>query len=103
MANKNLEPRVERLEQDMAVARQDAAVARVLASAADRDVSELRSELRAHTRVMNALRETQLEHGLRLDALGGRVDALDRKVTDGFSTMNVGMAQIVALLQPEAR
>jgi len=46
---------------DAAVARVDAAAARVLAAGADRDVSEVRAELRAHIQALNALRETQLE------------------------------------------
>ncbi|OJY39534.1 MAG: hypothetical protein BGP03_30945 [Pseudonocardia sp. 73-21] len=50
--------------------------------AADRDVSEVRSELRAHTRTLNALRETQAEFGRRL----------------GGVEMRSGVAQIVALL-----
>jgi chromosome segregation ATPase len=88
----DLEARVERLERAVVDLRNDAAAARVLAGAADRDVSEFRHELKAHTRSLNALRETQVEHGQRLDEL-------DRKVSDGFSTVNVGMAQIVALLR----
>ena len=36
--------------------------AEAAAAGADRDVAEYRSELRAHTRMLNALRETQVEH-----------------------------------------
>ena len=68
----------------------------------------MRDELRAHTRTLNALRETQLEHGQRLDRLDGKVTGLDAKVDQldaemkhGFSMMSVGMAQITALLTPE--
>jgi len=49
------------ISSDVAAARVDAAGARVLAAGADRDVSEVRAELRAHIQVLNALRETQLE------------------------------------------
>jgi hypothetical protein len=65
-------------------ARADSAAARVLAAGADRDVSDVRTELRAHTQALNALRETQLEQG--------------REMRDGFATVAVDMAQITALL-----
>lgn len=76
---------------DAATARVDAAAARVLASGADRDVSEIRDGLRAHTQSLNALRETQLEQGQK-------IDKLDREMREGFATMATGMAQITALL-----
>ena len=96
-----LESRVERLERAVVEVRQDAAAARVLAGAADRDVAEFREELRAHTRMLNTLRETQVEQGATQAAQGDRLAELDRKVTDGFSMLNVGMARIVTLLKPE--
>lgn len=52
---------------------------------------ELRTELRGHTSVLNALRETQLDQGEQIASLRG-------EVRDGFEKMNVGMAQITALL-----
>jgi hypothetical protein len=42
---------------------EDAAATRALAAMADRDVATFRQEMRGHTRVLNALRETQLEQG----------------------------------------
>jgi hypothetical protein len=65
-----LEVRVTRLEQQMIDVRQDATAARVLAGGADRDVSEMRSELRGHTQVLNALRKTQLEQGKAISEQG---------------------------------
>jgi predicted translin family RNA/ssDNA-binding protein len=56
-----LEREVARLREQSALAASDAAAARVLATGADRDVSEVRAELRAHTHVLHALRDTQLE------------------------------------------
>lgn len=108
----NLEARVTALEHKVDAIRQDAAAARVLAGAADRDVSELRSELRGHTKVLNALRETQLEqgeqlaaqgaqlaaHGAQIAGLDAKVGSLDAKVNEGFTKMSIGMAQITALL-----
>ena len=77
----------------------DAAAARVLAAGADHDVSEVRAELRAHTGALNALRETQLEQGRRLDRMDGRLGALEARMADGFATVGAGMAQIVTLLE----
>lgn len=61
-----LEQEVTRFRAQFAVVATDAAAARVLAAGADHDVSEVRAELRAHTAVLNALRETQLEQGTEL-------------------------------------
>lgn len=93
--------------------RQDAAAARVLAGGADRDVAAFAAKLDAHTKVLNALRETQLEHGERLSSLEGRfdsmegrfgslerrVDSLEHKVDSGFAKLGEGMAHITALLE----
>lgn len=79
------------LREQVTIARSDAAAARVLASGADRDVSEVRAELRAHTQGLNALRETQLEQGRA-------ISELRQEMRDGFATMATGMAQITALL-----
>lgn len=81
--------RVTRLEHEMIQARSDAAAARVLAGGADRDVSLMQDELRGHTRSLNALRETQVEHGQR-------IDRLERKVDDGFQQADVRFQQIDA-------
>ncbi|NIH77681.1 hypothetical protein [Amycolatopsis viridis] len=101
-------------------ARDDAAAARVLATAASKDVGDLKAQLQAHTKVLNALRETQLEHGSRLgrveNRLGrvenrlGRVenrldrveDHLERMETEmrnGFAMMAGGMSRIAELLE----
>jgi len=58
-----LERQVAHLREQNAFIASDASAARTLAAGADRDVSEVRAELRAHTQVLNSLRETQLEHG----------------------------------------
>jgi hypothetical protein len=64
---------------------EEAAAARALAAGADRDVAEYRAEMRAHTRVLSALRETQLEHYAEHKA-----DAAEIKS---------GLVQIVRLLE----
>jgi chromosome segregation ATPase len=102
----DLAERVTALESQVREIRADAAAARVLAGAADRDVSEFKQILNGHTRTLNALRETQVEQGDRLTNVEGRltrledkVDTMQHEMRQGFSTMNVGMAQITALLR----
>jgi hypothetical protein len=80
-----LEQRIAAMEAELVVVRQEAAAARALAAGADRDVAEYRGELRGHTRVLSALRETQLEHYAEHKA-----DAAEIKS---------GVAQIVRLLE----
>ena len=108
-----VEREVAQLREQQGLTASDAAAARVLAAGADHDVSEVRAELRAHTSALNALRETQLEQGRRLDrmdgrldrmdgrfdGLDGRLDALEARMADGFATVGAGMTQIVTLLE----
>jgi chromosome segregation ATPase len=88
----DLEARVTALEEQGRQSRQDAAAARILAGAADRDVSDFKQTLNSHTQVLNALRETQVEHGQRLDQLEAKVDS-------GFTKMNIGMERMTQLIQ----
>ena len=60
--SEGLEQRVAAVESEVKLVRREAAAARALAAGADRDVADYRAEMRAHTRGLNALRETQLEH-----------------------------------------
>jgi chromosome segregation ATPase len=101
-----LEGEIRRLKDDVAVSRADAAAARVLAGGADRDVSELRTELRSHTQVLNALRETQIEHGAQLAEHGtqlaehgAQLAELRSEMQRGFGTLHTGMSQITAQLE----
>jgi isocitrate lyase len=108
------EDEVGRLKDGVIVSRADAAAARVLAGGADRDVSDVRTELRAYRQALNALRETQLEQGqqiaelraeLRSDVGGLRsemhaeIGSLRSEMQRGFGMVHTGMAQIVALLR----
>ena len=102
----DIEGRLRAVERDVAqraaqqrVIASDGTAARVLAAGADHDVSQVRAELRAHTSALNALRQTQLEQGRRLDGMDGRFDGLETRMTDGFATVGAGMAQIVTLLE----
>jgi hypothetical protein len=61
----------------------------------DRDVSEVRAELRAHTQALNALRENQLEQG-------GAIADLRSEMRQGFTKVNAGMSLIVELLGRES-
>jgi len=97
--NNDLEARVTALESQIRLVRADAAAARVLAGGADRDVSALAAKLDAHTRVLNALRETQLEQGIAIGELSHRVDGLEHEMRQGFAMMATGMARITALLE----
>ncbi|MDQ3760618.1 MAG: hypothetical protein M3460_02660 [Actinomycetota bacterium] len=82
--------------------REEVAAARALAALADRDVAELRTEMRAHRQVLNALRETQLEQGQQIDELRQEmrqeIGELRREMREGFAIQSTGMAQITALL-----
>lgn len=110
----DLDSRVRRLEREVALLRErvaesavNASAARTLASGADRDVSDVRAELRAHLRTLNALRQTQLEmqegmRDMRAD-LRGEIAELRTEMRGSFSVVNTGMAQISALLANIAR
>ena len=84
-------------------AEQDAAAARVLAGAADRDVSEFRGEIRefrrATTASFNALRQDFVD--LRRDFVDLRthVDNGFTEMRGKFDVMATGQQQIVDLLQ----
>ncbi len=83
-----LAQRVAALEAEIGVIRQEAAAARALAAGADRDVADYRAELRGHTRTLNALRETQLEHGQAITQLSGRVGQLTGTVDQLTGTVS---------------
>ncbi len=90
-----LEGEVARLREQIALTNSDATAARVLAAGADRDVSEVRAELRAHMQALNALRETQLAH---VREMREGFATQNREMREGFATQAAGMTQITALL-----
>ncbi len=102
MPDDDLESRFSRLEHQVSRLREDVASARALAALADRDVAELRTEMRAHHKVLNALRETQLEQGKQIGELRQEMHqelgGLRQELQQGFVMQSTGMAQIVALL-----
>lgn len=88
---------------------QDAAAARVLAGGADRDVAEIRGEIREfreqNTRVLNAMREDLIDLRQRVETGFIRVDNCFAQVDNGFTEMRgkldgaaAGQQQIVTLL-----
>lgn len=100
-----LEQEVVRLRERVSETSRDAAAARILAGGADRDVSDVRGELRAHTQSLNALRETQRElveayRELRELQIrqGSEHSAFAAEVRANFAEMRTGTAQIVTLL-----
>lgn len=89
MTDPQYEFRLSAVENDLAYlkARQasyvsDAQVARDLAAATDRDVADFREVLTSHTRVLNALRETQVEHGRRLANIDGQLEQVDGRLVN---------------------
>jgi hypothetical protein len=98
-----LESQVRDLAERVRASEQDAAAARVLAGAADRDVSEFRDELRDFRRAtvssFNAMREDVVSmreymHAMREDMDNGFIEMRSK-----FDTTATGQRQIVELLE----
>ncbi|MYW89589.1 hypothetical protein G3I59_02855 [Amycolatopsis rubida] len=92
MPDEDLSERVARLERQVADLRArsaDAGAARVLAAGADRDVAEVRAELRAHTGTLNALREDQVD--------------LREEMRTGFASANASLGRIIELLDRDSQ
>lgn len=73
-------------------ARDHAFMANTLADGAFAIAKDVRAMLRAQQRSLQALRETQVEHGQRLDRLENKVD-------EGFTKVALGMSRIAALIK----
>lgn len=73
-------------------ARDDAFMAKTAGLAAFRIAEDARVMLRAQQRSLQALRETQVEQGQRLDRLENKVD-------EGFTMVSLGMSEIAALIK----
>ncbi len=113
---RNVEREVEGLKTENKELRRDVSAARVLAAGADQDVSNMHAAFRAQTMVLNAMRETQLEHGKRIggldqrmggldqrmDGLDQRMDGLDQRM-DGLDQRMDGLDQRMAGLESEMR
>jgi chromosome segregation ATPase len=89
-----LEARVTAIEDKLRRIGEDAAAARVLAGGADRDVTAFAATLDAHRELLEALRQTQVDHGARIDHHSRKLEEhgrllqdLEREVRAGFSEM----------------
>ncbi|BBX73988.1 hypothetical protein H7H78_13480 [Mycobacterium shinjukuense] len=105
-----LESRVRELADRVRASERDAAAARVLAGAADRDVTEFIGELRDFRRAtigsFNALREEMTERFSRVEDRFSRVEERFSRVDDGFTEMRgkldgaaAGQQRIVELIE----
>jgi hypothetical protein len=100
-----LETRIGRVAADAQIAREDAAAARHLAAARDRDLADLTVKVDANRSAINALGEQTRERfdaidrrfeavDRRFEAVDRRFEALERKVDDGFRRMEDGFSRI---------
>jgi len=97
-----VESRMKQIAADAAAAVSDAAAARHLAAARDRDLADLTIKVDANRQAINAL---GVQTAARFDQVDQRFDRLERHVDNGFAEMRArldqtaaGMAQIVELL-----
>jgi hypothetical protein len=96
-----LEARVGELDERMRRSQQDAAAARVLAGGADRDVADIRSEIRdfrdQNTQVLNAMRRDFTDLRSHVDAgfveMRGKLDAAAAGQQQIVDLMNTLIAQ----------
>lgn len=104
-----LEDRVTKLERDMEEVRRDVDTTRTLSSGAHQDVGDVRAELRAHIKSLEALRENQLEMRTEMRdefgrawaefaAVHSKMDAGFTEMREGFTKIGLGMAAITAKL-----
>lgn len=70
-----------------------------LARGASQDVSKVEEAQRGHNRVVEALRETQLEQGRKIDGLHENVESLRAEMVSRFDQLAGGMTHIVELLE----
>jgi tetrahydromethanopterin S-methyltransferase subunit G len=90
-----IEARLSAVEARVEEVAADAAAARHLAAARDRDLADLAVKVEANRSAINAL---GVQTAARFDRLEGRVDRLERKVDEGFavvrSEMRAGFAAV---------
>ncbi|MGW2644233.1 hypothetical protein ACWC2T_04770 [Streptomyces sp. NPDC001393] len=90
-----LRRRMDAFEAEMDALREQITTTRAVVAINDRDVAEFKTELRAHRQVLQALRETQIEQGQRLENLEAKVDR-------GFATVLSAVQTIADRLPDEA-
>jgi peptidoglycan hydrolase CwlO-like protein len=89
------EPHDDLVDRVSALEQQQRADRRALGSL-DADVSELQSQRRHDVRLLQSLRDTQIQHGERLDHL-------ESEVRSGFAAVGARLDVIVDLLRRDAR
>jgi chromosome segregation ATPase len=94
VSDENLEQRVTAVEAEVVELRRETAAARALAAGADRDVADYHAHLRAHTRGLAALRQTQIEHHAEHKAEFAKVGAQFAKIDDSFAQVGAQFAKI---------
>ena len=95
--------RLAAVEAELPLLRAEAVATRALAAGADQDVADVRSELRAHTRMLNALRETQVAHYNEHKADAAELKTDVGQIKTDVSELIAGMAHIVGLLEGPSR
>jgi uncharacterized protein involved in exopolysaccharide biosynthesis len=97
-----LETQVRDLTQRVRSSEQDAAAARVLAGGADRDVTDMRTEIREsrehNTRMLNALRQDMVEGFARVNERFARVDEGFAEMRGRLDATAAGLQQITGML-----
>jgi len=76
------------------VIRQEAAAARALAAGADRDVADYRAEMRSQTRLLNALRETQVEQAADISGMKTDINEMRADINEMKTDINEMRADI---------
>ena len=101
-----LETRVHELDRRVRASEQDAAAARVLAGAADRDVTEFRGELRdfrhATAASFNALRTEMVERFTGIEGRFRSVDERFRSIDERFDQVDNGFIEMRGKLDAAA-
>jgi BMFP domain-containing protein YqiC len=87
----DLESRVAALEVRIDEVAADAAAARHLAAAGDRDLADLAVKVDANRKAINAL---GVQTAARFDRLEARVDRLEQKVDTGFQKVDTGFQKV---------
>jgi chromosome segregation ATPase len=97
-----LETEVRQLSDRVRHSEQDAAAARVLAGGADRDVAEIRTEIREfrdqNNRVLNAMRTDLTDLRQKMDSRFGKVDSAFIEMRGRFDAAAAGHQQIADML-----
>ena len=99
--NNPLPDRVSRLEHEMIEVRRDSTDGLNMARVLDRDVAKLEAQRRADVKLFHALRDTQIEDGKEMRELHTDMTEVRTEISGmrkGFGDLNVGMAQITAML-----